>query len=61
MEPLYKTVGIALVVRVGSSLCVDAGESALGKVVETAGAVCALAAALPLLRTVLELLMELMG
>lgn len=61
LEPLYKTVGIALVVRVGSSLCADAGESALGKVVETAGAVCALTAALPLLRTVLELLMELMG
>ena len=61
LEPLYKTVGIALVVRVGSSLCADAGESALGKVVETAGAVCALVAALPLLRTVLELLMELMG
>ena len=27
--PLYKTVGIALVVQVGGSLCRDAGESAL--------------------------------
>lgn len=59
--PLYKTVGIALVVRVGGSLCKDAGESALAAMVETAGAVCALLAALPLLRSVLELLMELMG
>ena len=61
LVPLYKTVGIALVVRVGAGLCTDAGESALGKVVETAGAVCALTAALPLLRTVLELMMELMA
>ena len=59
--PLYKTVGIGLVVRVGGGLCRDAGESALAGVVETAGAVCALAAALPLLRAVLELLLELMG
>ena len=60
-EPLYKTVGIALVVKVGASLCRDAGESALASVVETAGAVCALLVSLPLLRAVLELLMELMG
>lgn len=58
--PLYKTVGIALVVKVGGSLCRDAGESALASVVETAGAVCALLVALPLLRAVLELLLELM-
>ena len=58
--PLYKTVGIALVVKPGSSLCRDAGESALSSVVETAGAVCALLAALPLLRAVLALLLELM-
>ena len=61
LTPLYKTVGIALVVKVGSELCRDAGESALGSVVETAGAVCALLVALPLLRTVLDLLMELMA
>ena len=58
--PLYKTVGIALVVKVGGNLCRDAGESALAAVVETAGSVCALLVALPLLRTVLELLVELM-
>jgi len=58
--PLYKTVGIALVVKVGGSLCKDAGESALASVVETAGAVCALLVALPLMRAVLSLLWELM-
>ena len=60
LAPLYTTVAIALVVRVGGSLCRDAGESALGAVVETAGAVCALLAALPLIQTASSLLWELM-
>ena len=59
--PLYKTIGIALVVQVGGNLCRDAGESALASVVETAGTLCALLAALPLLRAVLGMLLELMG
>lgn len=58
--PLYKTMGIALVVRVGGNLCRDAGESALAAVIETAGSVCALLVAVPLLRTVLSVLLELM-
>ena len=59
--PLYKTVGIGLVAKVGGDLCRDAGGASLASVVETAGTVCALLAAMPLLRRVLELLMELMG
>lgn len=58
--PLYKTVAIAIVVRIGGDLCRDAGESALAGVVETAGAICALAAAAPLMRMVLSLILELM-
>lgn len=58
--PLYKTAGIALVVKVGGSLCRDAGESAMASAVETAGSVCALLVSLPLLRTALALLLELM-
>ena len=61
LVPLYKTAAIAMVVKIGSTLCADAGESALGAVVETAGAVCALATALPLLQSVLALLMEMMA
>ena len=60
-EPLYKTAGIALVVKVGGSLCRDAGESALAAALEMAGATCGLLAALPLLRSVLTMLLELMG
>lgn len=58
--PLYKTAGIALVVKVGGDLCRDAGESAMASVVETAGAVCALLVTLPLLKAVLSMLLELM-
>ena len=59
-RPLYKIVGIALVIKVGGGLCRDAGESALASVLELAGTVCALLAALPLLRAVLELIGELL-
>lgn len=58
--PLYKTMGIALVVKIGGGLCRDAGESALASALEVTGTVCALLTALPLLRAVLELLTELM-
>ena len=57
LTPLYKTIGIALVVQMGSSLCRDAGESALAAALETAGCVCAVMVSLPLLESVLALLM----
>lgn len=59
--PLYKTVGIALVVKAGGNLCRDAGESALAAALEMAGSVCALLVALPLLQAVLDLLLEFMA
>ena len=59
--PLYKTVGIALVVKVSGSLCRDAGESALAAVLEMTGAVCALLVAMPLLQRMLGMLLELMN
>ena len=59
-RPLYKIVGIALVIKVGGGLCRDAGESALASVLELAGTVCALLTARPLLQAVLELIGELL-
>ena len=59
-EPLCKTIGISFVVKLGGELCRDAGESAMAAVVESAGAVCALLVALPLLRAVLSQLVGLM-
>ena len=49
-------MGIALVVKIGTGLCKDAGAAALASAVEIAGAVCALLAALPLLEKALSLI-----
>ena len=61
LAPLYKTAGIALVVRTGGALCRDAGESALAGAVESAGTLCAALTALPLLREVMTMLLRLMS
>lgn len=56
LRPLVKTVGIALVSRVGAELCRDANQGALATVVETAGAFSAIVVAIPLFTAVWELL-----
>lgn len=56
LEPLVKTVGIALVTRTGAELCRDAKQGAMASVVEMAGAFCAIIVSLPLLGAVWELL-----
>lgn len=54
--PLLKVTAVALLTRLGAALCLDAGQSALARVLEAAGALCALGCALPLLRAVINLL-----
>ena len=54
LDPVIKTVGIAILTRISAEVCRDAGEGAMAAFVETAGAVLALWVALPLLRAVLE-------
>ena len=56
--PLLKVTAIALVVRIAGALCADAGQSALSRVMEAAGAFCALGCALPLLRALVELIRQ---
>ena len=56
LQPLVKTVGIALVTRTGAELCRDAKQGAIASVVEMAGAFCAIIVSLPLLGAVWELL-----
>lgn len=58
--PLVKTVGIALISRTGSDLCRDAGEGAMGSLIETAGAVTAILVSLPLFQAAWELLCSLL-
>lgn len=55
LTPLLKLLAISLTVRLGSAFCRDAAQGALAAVLESAGAVCALLTAAPLLRAVLEL------
>lgn len=59
--PVLKTLGVAVVVRVMSALCKDAGQSALAAKVEIIGAVLALSMCLPLLEQVLRLVAEWAG
>lgn len=56
LQPLVKTVGIALVTRTGAELCRDAKQGAMASVVEMAGAFCAIIVSLPLLGAVWELM-----
>ena len=56
LQPLVKTVGIALVTRTSAELCRDAKQGAMASVVEMAGAFCAIIVSLPLLGAVWELL-----
>ena len=54
---LLRTLAAALVTRFCADLCKDGGSQALASAVETAGAVTALVIALPLLRSVVDLLL----
>ena len=54
-------LGITLICRLGAAVCADAGQKALGELVQRGGELLALCAALPLMRAVLQLLERLMG
>ena len=60
-SPLLKTVAIALLGQIAGAFCQDAGQGALGKMVELCGTVLCLCAGLPLATMLLELLQELGG
>ena len=53
--PVLKCVGIGVVTRLAADLCKDAGQGASASAVELAGAACAMAAVLPLIRALLLL------
>ena len=59
LAPLVKTPGIALVSRLGTEICRDAGQGAMAALLETAGAFGAVLVSLPLVRAAWELLRSL--
>lgn len=61
IKPLVKVVGISFASSMASTVCIDAGETALGKAAEVAGTILAVYASLPLVLAALELIEKLMG
>ena len=60
-SPLLKTAAIALLGQIACAFCQDAGQGALGKMVELCGTIVCLCTGLPLATMLLELLQELGG
>ena len=55
-EPLLKIVGISFVVKIGTSICKEAGSDTASALLEMAGVCCAVLASLPLMEKALQLL-----
>ena len=56
VSPVVKTVGIGLITKLSSDVCKDAGQITAGTVVETAGTIAAVTVALPLMKTVFNMI-----
>jgi len=61
VEPVIKTVGLSIITRVTGEICRSAGESGVAAFVEVAGTVLALAACLPLVEAVAEMIASMLG
>ena len=59
ISPVLKCVGIGIVTRLSVELCKDAGQGAIASAVELCGTACAMVTALPLLRTLMEMIGDL--
>lgn len=60
VQPVIKVVGLSVITRVASETCRAAGEGGIAAFVEVAGTVLALAASVPLVIGVVELLAEIL-
>ena len=60
VEPVFKTVVLSILTKLTAEVCRSAGEGGLAAFVEAAGTALALAAALPLVRAVAQLMGELL-
>lgn len=59
--PVLKAVGIAVLVRIVSALCRDAGQGALAVKLELAGTVASIAVCIPLVQQVFALIAAILG
>jgi len=60
LGPLLKTTAIAIMTRLTSDICMDAGRGAIATAVDMAGTAAALYVAMPLLLTVFQMIEELL-
>lgn len=60
LAPVVKAVGISIVTKVTAEICRDAKEGGIAAFTETAGAACALFAALPLVEMVWKVVVGLL-
>ena len=58
--PLWKCLGLTLLTELAASVCADAGQNALAKLVELGGGILCVVVSLPLLQAVLALIEELL-
>lgn len=60
VSPVLKCVAIGVVTRLAVDMCKDAGQGTVASAVELCGTACALTAALPLVRTLLQMIGEML-
>lgn len=61
LEPLVKTAGIGIVTQIACAVCADCGQNAISKIAELCGCAAAFGMMLPLLRSVLDLIRQMIG
>ena len=58
---LMKAVGIALVAELSASICADAGNASLGKMLQILGGAAVLTLSVPMFRTLMTIIKEMIG
>lgn len=58
---LLKAVGIALVAELSASICADAGNASLGKMLQILGGAAELTLSVPMFRTLMTIIKEMIG
>lgn len=58
---LMKAVGIALVAELSASICADAGNASLGKMLQILGGAVVLTLSVPMFRTLMTIIREMIG
>ncbi len=61
LSVMLKAVGIGLITEMGSLICNDAGNAALGKTLQILGTVAVLWLSIPLMNGVIDLLQQILG